>query len=146
MWQTISQAVASSTIHLGDAMLIFAQGPSSSAPGVAPATGEAGPAASSGGGAFTQILFFVGIFAVFYFLIIRPQQKQTKQHGSFIESLKVGSRVVTSAGLFGRIVAIDGAQVKLEIADKVVVRVLKRQIAGLEGNAEEAVTSANRGR
>lgn len=90
-----------------------------------------------------QVLMFGGIFVVFYFLVLRPQSKRAKQHQAFVEELKVGTRVVTNSGFFGKINAIDGNEVKLEIADRVIIRVLKGQIAGLETNAAEAVASVN---
>ena len=73
----------------------------------------------------------------------RPQSKRAKTHKEFVDNLGVGSRVVTNSGIFGKINAIDGNEVKLEIADRVVIRVLKGQIAGLETNAAEAVASVN---
>ncbi len=90
-----------------------------------------------------QVLMFGGIFVVFYFLVLRPQSQRAKLHKSFVDDLKVGTRVVTNSGFFGKINAIDGNEVKLEIADRVIIRVLKGQIAGLETNAAEAVASVN---
>ncbi len=95
-------------------------------------------------GAFIeQLLIFGGIFVVFWLLVLRPQQKRAKEHKGFVEALKVGSRVVTNSGMFGKVTAIDGREIKLEIANKVVVRQLKSQIAGLEADADEAVAKAN---
>ncbi len=117
------------------------------AAGSAPAAAAAGKAAegaaqgTGGGMAFQQILIFVAIFAVFWLLVLRPQQKKAKEHRSFVDSLKIGSRVVTSSGMFGKVTHIDGNEVKLEIADKVVIRVLRAQIAGLEANADQAVAN-----
>ena len=83
---------------------------------------------------------------IFYFLILRPQNQRAKKHKSFLESLGVGSRVVLNSGLFGKIVALEGNEAKIEIADRVVVRVLRSQIAGLETNAAEAVAEATAGK
>jgi len=121
------------------------------APSAAADSGSGAAAASSGGGGASaglggpmgQILMFGGIFVVFYFLVLRPQSKRAKSHKSFLDDLKVGTRVVTNSGFFGKINAIDGNEVKLEIADRVIIRVLKGQIAGLETNAAEAVASVN---
>ena len=130
-----------------DGLGLLAQGDSLTGAASGAASGAAAAAGNGGGSppgaAFMQILMFVGIFAVFYFLVLRPQQKRAKEHKSFVEQLKVGARVVTASGLFGKITALEGHEAKLEIADKVVVRVLKSQIAGLEGNAAEAVAQAN---
>lgn len=100
-----------------------------------------GGAAASPAGGYLQLAMFAGIFVVFYFLVLRPQQKRAKTHKAFIDALAVGSRVVTTGGLFGKIVSLDGNECKLEIADRVVIRILKSQIAGLETNAAEAVAS-----
>jgi preprotein translocase subunit YajC len=70
------------------------------------------------------------MFAVFYFLLIRPQQKKTRAHQDMLKSLKVGDRVVTTGGLFGTIVAGGDQTIKLEIADKVRVEVGRSYIAG----------------
>ncbi len=86
-----------------------------------------------GGGSPGGISVFIPLllmFAVFYFLLIRPQQKKTRQHQDLLKSLKVGDRVVTTGGLFGTIVAGGDHVVKLEIADKVRVEVGRSYIAG----------------
>jgi preprotein translocase subunit YajC len=70
------------------------------------------------------------MFAVFYFLLIRPQQKKQRSQQDMLKSLKVGDRVVTTGGLYGTIVAGGDHIVKLEIADKVRVDVGRTYIAG----------------
>jgi len=69
------------------------------------------------------------LFVVFYFLLIRPQQKRAKQQKLFIENLKKGDKVITSGGLYGTITGITDTEVTLEIAEKVRVKVLKGAIA-----------------
>ena len=86
-----------------------------------------------------QIVMMLGIFAVFWFLIFRPQQKKAKEHKDFLGTLKVGSKVVTSGGVFGKITSMKDNEVNLEIAPKVSIRIMRSQIAGLENNAKEAV-------
>lgn len=110
------------------------------APMAPAAPGQPGSGGGAGGG-IMQLVLFVGIFVVFYLLVIRPQQKRAKQHKAFVDGLQAGSRVVTNGGLFGKIVSLEGHECKLEIADRVVVRILKSQIAGLESNAAEAVAA-----
>jgi preprotein translocase subunit YajC len=86
-----------------------------------------------GGGATGGISVFVPLilmFGVFYFLLIRPQQKKTRQHQDMLKSLKVGDRVVTTGGLYGTIVAGGDTTIKLEIADRVRVDVGRSYIAG----------------
>lgn len=103
--------------------------------------GQVAADSGGGGGAMLQIAMMIGIFAVFWFLILRPQQKRTKEHKDFLGTLKIGAQVVTNSGLFGKIIKIDDKTLELQIAPKVNVKMLKSQIAGLEGNAQQAVES-----
>lgn len=82
----------------------------------------------SQGSALTALLPLVLLFFIFYFLLIRPQQRRAKQHRIFLESLKKGDTVVTSGGLVGTIQGIADDVITLEIADKVKVKVLKSSI------------------
>jgi len=92
------------------------------------------PGGNQGGGDMNTLLGFLPmilIFAVFYFLLIRPQQKKAKEHKTLLETLKKGDSVITQGGLYGKITAIQDQLVTLEIADKVRVRVSRSHIAGL---------------
>ncbi len=82
-------------------------------------------AAQSPFGAFVPLIL---IFAIFYFLLIRPQQKKAKEHTSSLETMKTGDEVLTSGGIFGKVVKIDGDRVVVEIADKVKVTIAKSQL------------------
>ena len=86
-------------------------------------------AASGQGGQIMAFLPLILLFAVFYFLLIRPQQKRAKTHKQFIENLKKGDRVVTSGGMYGTITGVTDDSVTIEVAEKVRVRVLKSAIA-----------------
>ena len=82
------------------------------------------------------------MFGIIYFLIIRPQQKQQKQHKAMVQALKKGDKVITNSGIFGTITGMTDATVTLEIAKNVHVRMLRGQLAGLqpgEGEGEAAV-------
>ncbi len=71
------------------------------------------------------------MFAIFYFMIIRPQSKTAKTHQEFLSKLQKGDEVVTNGGLFGKIYAINDDKIlTLEIASNVRVRVLKSQVSG----------------
>ena len=83
-----------------------------------------------------QLLPIVAIMAVFYFLLIRPQQKKQQQHTAFLKGLKKGDSVITQGGLLGSISSISDNVVTLEIADKVKVRVSRGHIAGPAGSSE----------
>ncbi|CCH57245.1 preprotein translocase, YajC subunit [Fibrisoma limi BUZ 3] len=63
----------------------------------------------------SNVLLWVGIIVVFYFFMIRPQQKKQKDQKSFIENLKKGDNVVTIGGLHGRVVSVEGTTVTLEV-------------------------------
>ena len=76
------------------------------------------------------------IFAIFYFLLIRPQQRKAKQHKQVLASLKKGDRIVSSGGLHGVITGLTDDIVTLEIAPKVRVKVSRGYIAGATGKTE----------
>lgn len=89
-----------------------------------------GPGGGAPGGSFSVFVPLILMFAVFYFLLIRPQQKKQRQQQDMLKGLKVGDRVVTTGGLYGTIVAGGDHIVKLEIADKVRVDIGRTYIAG----------------
>jgi preprotein translocase subunit YajC len=88
----------------------------------------AGPAAGMGG--FASFLPLILIFVVFYFLLIRPQQKQAKQHRQFLSDLKTGNKVVTKGGVYGTITGLSDSVVTLEIAQDVRIKVTRDAIGG----------------
>ena len=78
---------------------------------------------SSGIGQFIPLIL---IFVIFYFFLIRPQQKKVKEHKAMVESLKKGDKVVTSGGITGTISrVIDNDKVEVEIADNITVEVIR---------------------
>jgi preprotein translocase subunit YajC len=88
---------------------------------------QADPSSAFGGQ--NQILFLVPLFfGIFYFMIIRPQQKQQKQLQTYLDGLKKGDEVVTTGGLIGRIDKVADGVLTLEIAQGVKVRVMKTQV------------------
>ncbi len=88
------------------------------------------PQGEGGGGVVGQIGLFAAIFAIFYFLVIRPQQKKTKQLEKMISELAKGDQVVTAAGIYGTINKYynDKDYILLEIADKTIVKIKKAQV------------------
>ncbi len=86
--------------------------------------------AMSGGG-LGQIIILVVFVAVFYFLLIRPQQKRMKDQQAMLSRLATGDEVVTSGGILGRITDVGDSFVTLEIADGVRIKVQKPQITQL---------------
>jgi preprotein translocase subunit YajC len=89
----------------------------------------AGGAGGAGGG-FSMLVPLLLMFAVFYFLLIRPQQKKQRRHQDMLKGLKVGDKVMTSGGVVGTIVEGGEQFVKLEIADRVRVDIGRSYIAG----------------
>jgi len=92
------------------------------------AAGPGGAAESSP--MWTFMAPMVLMVVIFYFLLIRPQQKKAKEHKALLDNLKRGDRVVTSGGLIGTIVNIEDPLVVIEVADKVKVEVARPYIAG----------------
>ena len=97
------------------------------------AMGGGGASGGGQGGAFGAFIPLILMFAIFYFLLIRPQQKKSKQHREMIASLKKGDRVVSTGGLHGVITGISDDVVTMEIAPKVRVKVSRSSIAGRVG-------------
>jgi preprotein translocase subunit YajC len=92
------------------------------------APGAGGGAPAGGMEAIKGFLPLILMFVIFYFLLIRPQQKKQKEHKKMIADLQRGDEVVTVGGLLGKITAITDKTVTIEVADKVRVRVLRSQI------------------
>ena len=84
----------------------------------------------------SQILMIVALFAIFYFFLIRPQQKKAKAHQEMLHAIKKGDRVFTTGGLLGTVAGVADKFLTIEIAEKVRVRVLRAHIAGKEGEAD----------
>ena len=75
-----------------------------------------------GGGAGAGLGFLIPLalmFAIFYFILIRPQQKKQRDHQSMLKALKTGDQIVTAGGIYGTIIDIDEHKVKIKIADNV---------------------------
>lgn len=92
--------------------------------------GTGGTGGGQGGG-FSAFIPLILMFAIFYFLLIRPQQKKAKLHRELISSLKKGDKVVSSGGLHGVVTGLSDDVVTMEIAPKVRVKVSRGSISGL---------------
>ena len=98
-----------------------------------------GMGGSAEGGSPYQPLILMGVmFAIFYFLLIRPQQKKTKDHRAMLSNLKKGDRIVTSGGIHGRITGMDEVTLTVEIAEKVRVKVARSNVGGLVQSGSQA--------
>jgi preprotein translocase subunit YajC len=84
-----------------------------------------------------QLLPFVLIFVIMYFLILRPQQKRAKQHQDMVKNVRRGDTIITSGGLVGKVTkVVDDDQVEMEIADGVRVRQVKTMVAEVRAKGE----------
>ncbi len=90
-------------------------------------------------GVTLQMLPLVLIFVVFYFLLIRPQQRKAKEHKAMLESLRRGDRVVTGGGIIGTVSRVTSAEeIQIDIAENVRVRVMRSTIANVLSKPEPA--------
>ena len=83
------------------------------------AMGPSAAGGGNGGGIMSVLPLMIGMFAIMYFLIIRPQQKQRKDREALLAAVKKGDRVVTSSGLFGTVVGLSEHTVTLKVAEQV---------------------------
>lgn len=98
---------------------------------ISPAYAQTAAGPSGGQAAFLQFLPLVFIFVIFYFLLIRPQQRRMKEHRAMIDAVKKGDTVVTGGGLVGRVVRVQDAEVEIELAPNVKVRALKSTLSSV---------------
>ncbi len=89
---------------------------------------DAVPAAASAPSPLMSMLPLVVIFVIFYFLLIRPQQRKLKEHKRMLEDIKKGDHVITSSGIYGVIVGVGETSFELKIADNVKIKVLKSAV------------------
>lgn len=98
------------------------------------AGGGGGPAGLLG----NPMVLMIAMLAIFYFLLIRPQQKRQKEHKQMLANLQKGDTVYTAGGLRGRITSLDENVITMEIADKVRVKVNRSAVGGLVSKGEAA--------
>lgn len=95
--------------------------------------------AAGAGSAFTSFIPLILIFAIMYFLLIRPQQKKAKEHQAMVAALRRGDQVITQGGIIGKVSKVkDDNEVEVEIADGVRVRVVRGTIAQVLSKTEPA--------
>ncbi|MBV0912891.1 preprotein translocase subunit YajC [Anianabacter salinae] len=96
-------------------------------------------AAGGAAGAFTSFVPLILIFAIMYFLLIRPQQKKVKDHQKMVEALRRGDQVVTQGGIIGKVSKVkEDGELEVEIAENVRVRVVKSTVAQVLSKTEPA--------
>lgn len=103
-------------------------------PAFAQAAGGAGA-----GSAFASFIPLILIFAIMYFLLIRPQQKKMKEHKAMVEALRRGDQVLTSGGIVGKVTKVqEDGLIEVEIADNVKVKVMRHTISQVMNKTEPA--------
>ncbi|CAM3286374.1 preprotein translocase subunit YajC [Paracoccus nototheniae] len=106
-------------------------------PAYAQAAGGAG-----GTAAFAQFIPLILIFAIMYFLMIRPQQKRVKQHRAMVEAVKKGDQVITQGGILGKVVSVRDDELEVEIATGVRVRVIRSTLASVVTKTEPVAANS----
>lgn len=111
---------------------------------ISPAYAQTAAAPAGGEAALLQFLPLIFIFVIFYFLMIRPQQRRMKQHRAMIDAVKKGDTVVTGGGLIGKVTRVQDNEVEVELSPNVRVRVIKATLAevrtaGVSAPANDAV-------
>jgi preprotein translocase subunit YajC len=92
-------------------------------------------ATPEGGSPWLQLIPFVLVLAIFYFIILLPMKRKQQKVSDFLQGLKVGDRVITTGGIHGQITRLGEQTVQLQIADKVRIDVSRAAIGGYQGQA-----------
>jgi preprotein translocase subunit YajC len=98
-------------------------------------------ASGQGPGGFLGLIPFALILGIFYFLILMPMKNRQKKVRAFQEALKVGDKVITTGGIYGRITRVNDKSLQLEIADKVRIEIARAAVGGYQG--QEPVVAGN---
>jgi len=106
-----------------------------------PAYAQAATGQASAGNAFLQFLPLIFIFVIFYFLLIRPQQKRVKEHRAMIDAVKKGDTVVTGGGLIGKVTRVSEFDVEVELAPNVKVKALKSTLSDVKNPGAPAAAN-----
>lgn len=100
-----------------------------------------------GGGGVSEFMIqlfpFIALFAIMYFLVLRPQQRRVKEHREMVANVRRGDVVVTAGGLVGKVTKVDEAEVTVEVAENVRVRVVKSTLAEVRSKSEPVPANAN---
>lgn len=94
----------------------------------------------SGSGMFSTLIMFGLIIAIFYFMILRPQQKRQKERQSLLESVKKGDKVVTIGGMHGTVIGLEDKTLLVQVADNVKLKFEKSAIASITREGETIMT------
>ena len=101
------------------------------------------PPQGGGGPVWVQFLPFALILAIFYFIILMPMKRRQKKVAEFRDALKVGDKVITTAGIYGSIMKLNEKSVQLQVADKVRIEISRAAVGGLQGQEPVVQDSAS---
>lgn len=102
------------------------------------------PSAGGAQGILIQLAPLVLLFVLFYFMLIRPQQRRMKEHQSMVSGLKRGDTVVLASGIIGKVVRVEEAEIGVEIAQGVTVKVVKAMVNEVRAKGQP-VTANDKG-
>jgi preprotein translocase subunit YajC len=105
----------------------------------------AGAAPGAGDAAFIQFVPLIAIFAIFWFLMIRPQQQRAKAHRAMVDAVKKGDEVVTGGGIIGKVVRVMDGEIEIEVATGVKLRVLKGTLSDVRNRTLPAAANDAKG-
>ena len=86
-----------------------------------------------GGSGWIQFVPFVLVIGIFYFIILLPMKRKQQKIQAFLDSLKVGDRVITTGGIYGQVMRVGDQSVQLQVADKIRIEVARAAIGGFQG-------------
>ena len=90
-------------------------------------------ASPEGGSAWLQLVPFILVLGIFYFIILLPMKRKQQKVQQFLNALKVGDRVITTGGIYGQVTRLGEQSVQLQVADKIRIEVAKAAIGGYQG-------------
>ncbi|MBM4144976.1 MAG: preprotein translocase subunit YajC [Nitrospira sp.] len=98
---------------------------------------QGGAGEGGAGSLLGSLLPLILIFVIFYFLLIRPQQKKAKDHKNMIDNLKKGDKIITSGGIYGVIEAVGSNTITLKVGENVRIKIGKPYVAALRASSDE---------
>ena len=101
------------------------------------AMGSSGGNGASGGGGMSSLIMMAVIFGIFYFIMIRPQQKKAKEHKQMVEVLKKGDRIITAGGIYGTVENLSPTTLTVKIAEGVKIKITRGSIGTVVKGEEE---------
>jgi preprotein translocase subunit YajC len=89
--------------------------------------------AANGGSPWLQLVPFAIVLGIFYFIILLPMKRKQQKVQQFLDSLKVGDRVITTGGIYGQVTRLGDQSIQLQVADKIRIEVAKASVGGYQG-------------